>query len=318
MSSDFLETCRSRAAANPRRIVFPEGNDERVVQAAREYANEGLGSSVIMNATSLASSDGVIPFDEVDDRDDWLERCVEAYHQARKHKGLSVSDARAALQDPALLAALLVRTGFVDAGVAGAQLSTPVVVRAGILGVGVEDGGGLVSSFFLMVWRDRVFTYADCGVVPDPTAEQLAQIAISSARSHERIVAEPARVALLSFSTKGSADHPRVAKIREALSIVVQREPELMIDGELQFDAAHVADVAARKAPDSEVAGRANVFIFPDLDSGNIAYKITERLGGATALGPLLQGLSSPWMDLSRGCTASDVLHVATIASLLA
>ncbi len=245
------------------------------------------------------------------------QRCIDRLVENRRHKGMTPERAVEALSDRLMFAALLTSIGFVDACVAGSIATTASVLRAGIYGVGTKPGCSLVSSFFLMQWGDRMMTYADCAVVPDPDAEQLAEIAISSAESHQRLTGQMPRVAMLSYSTHGSASHDSVDKVIRGTQIAREKQPELLIDGELQFDSAFVPQVAARKAPASEVAGQANVFIFPDLNSGNIAYKITERLGQAIALGPLIQGLARPCMDLSRGCKSSDIVDVAAIASVL-
>ena len=309
---------REQARANPRRIVFPESHDPRVIAAARKFAELGLGVPVL-----IPREEGPPPSEitdlEIADVDEALsEKCANQLYENRKHKGLSPEGARQALGDPLLLSALMVKTGFVAGSVAGSLATTASVIRAGLYGIGPIAGGKIVSSFFLMQLSDRAVTYSDCGVVPDPDARQLAEIAISAAHSHHVLTSEPPRVALLSFSTRGSAEHARINTVRDAITIIRHRDPKLCVDGELQFDAALLPEVAERKAPDSEVAGRANVFIFPDLDSGNIAYKITERLAGAKALGPLIQGLAHPFMDLSRGCRVDDIVDVAVIASVMA
>lgn len=311
--SNVIESLRNRVKRDPKRIVFPESKDPRVVKAAIEFERLKLGKAVLIgsadtNLESISFSDEKL-----------LSRCVDQLVSNRKHKGMTSALAmETVLNDSLLFGALLVRTGTVDGSVAGSIATTASVIRAGLYGVGARPGRKLVSSFFLMQLADRALTYADCGVVPDPDYEQLGEIAVTAAENHQLLTGEKPLVAMLSFSTKGSAHHPRVEKVRKALQHAQQLAPELAIDGELQFDAAFVDSVAERKAPDSGVAGKANVFVFPDLDSGNIAYKITERLAGAQALGPLVQGLAKPCMDLSRGCTVKDIVDVAVIASVLA
>lgn len=312
--SDVLRQLRARAAERPRRIVFPEPDDPRVLEAAEVLARDELAHPLIIGREAPAGCEPVIPEGE------GFERCVQTLTARRAHKGMTEDRARDQIaSQPLLHAALCVQTGLADASVAGSVASTANVIRAALMGVGTAEGVSLVSSFFLMCLRDgRCLTYADCGVVPDPDAEQLAEIARVAAASHTRMTGESARVAMLSFSTRGSAQHALVDKVRQATERLREQAPDLAVEGEIQFDAAFDPAVGQRKAPESPVAGQANVFIFPNLDAGNIAYKITQRLGGAQAIGPLVQGLAKPCMDLSRGCSVQDIVDVACVASVLA
>jgi phosphotransacetylase len=297
----------------PRRVAFADGDDDRVRTAATHLATLGL-RPVLVCAETWEPPAGVEvrTIDELADGDVGGE--VDALARAA---GKNEEHALAIRHDPVYLAACLTRRGDTDATVAGAARPTSDVLRAGLQVIGLDPGvQSLTSSFLLHMPDERVFCFADCGVIPEPTADQLADIARSSAGTFNALTGEQPVVALLSFSTKGSAEHSSLARLRRAHALVNEADPDLLIDGELQFDAALVSSVAARKAPDSAVAGHANVFVFPDLASANIGYKIAERLGGARCYGPLLQGLAGAINDLSRGCSVNDVVNVALISAM--
>lgn len=326
---DFISSLRTKAAALNKHIVLPEGDEPRMLHAAKIIEDSNMAQITILGNVeaikSLAASEGVelTRTNYLDPSNhSRLEEFANMYYELRKHKGMTQEKAREVVCDPLFCGALMVRAGMADGYVAGAKNSTGDVLRAAFQCIGTAPGCSIVSSCFVMIvpnceyGENGMMIFADCAINPNPTPEQLADIAISSAQTGKALCGFEPKVAMLSYSTVGSGVGPDVDAVVEATRIVREKAPNLMVDGELQADAALVPSIGKKKAPNSNVAGYANVLIFPDLNSANIGYKLVQRLAKAEAVGPISQGMAAPVNDLSRGCSVDDIVNVVAISCL--
>jgi len=315
----FLDKIMEQARRSPKRIVYPEGSDERVLKAAREVKDTRIADPLLLGspddickkAAHLGISlDGLSMIDP--GKSEKLMEYAHVFFDLRKHKGITADQAQQTMEDVSYFGAMMVRMEDADGMVSGAAHTTADTLRPAFQIVGTHRDHSLASSYFIILYGERIYFYADCGLVIDPNAEELHEIAVSTVRSAETFGLEP-RVAMLSYSTRSSGHGPSVDKVRLASDMVKKRLPDLIIEGEIQIDAALVPEVCERKCANSPLKGDANVLIFPDLNSGNIAYKLTERLVNAVALGPFIQGLNKPINDLSRGCSTGDIVGVTAV-----
>jgi len=327
-----VDVIYERAKANPQRIVLPEGSDERVLRAADVVLRKGYAKlTIIADEKQLAADTKRLGIDvsraEIINPKTYKDTAayIDEYYKMRQAKGMTLEEAKKTItENSVIFGGMLIRHGLADGFVAGAKFTTRDVAKAAIQCIGISREVGIMSSAFIMVFPDSTFgeqgilIFADCGIVPDPNAKQLAKIAIACGRLTNQLFDFPPRIAMLSYSTAGSGSGPTVDKVVEATKLAKEEAPDLLIDGELQGDSAIVKEVAAKKCPNSQVAGRANILVFPDLNAGNIGYKLAQRFAKAKALGPLIIGAQRPCSDLSRGCTAEEVVGIVAITSVRA
>lgn len=326
---EFINQLKAKAKANKKTIVLPEGEEERTLKAADIIIGEGFANIILIgNPEVIAESKAKYGLGNIeratvvnplshDKKEDYINLLLEL----RRSKGLTEEKAATLVEDPLYLATLMIKNGDADGEVAGALNATGDVLRPAFQIVKTLPGISVVSGAFIMIMKDKEFgdngmmVFADCAVHPNPTASELAEIAVTTGKTTKSIAGIEPRIAMLSFSTKGSAKHEMVDKVREATELAQKMAPEMKIDGEMQADAAIIPAIGKSKAPDSEIAGKANVLVFPTLETGNISYKLVQRMAGAEAIGPVLQGMAAPINDLSRGCSVSDIVNLVAITA---
>ena len=327
----FMEIIKEKAKKNIKHIVLPEGTDERMLRATEIIHNQKIAKITLLGDKKAIKAKAkkfgidikeatILHPVEQENLQEW----ANEYYEMRKHKGMTPEVALNTMKNELFYGAMMVRKGIADGGVAGAINSTGDVMRATFHLIGKAEGASIASSCFAMIipefmgQKDYVLFFADCAVIPNPDSFQLADIAIATAETRKALIGDEPLVAMLSFSTKGSAKHEIVDKVIQATKLVKERRPDIKIDGELQLDAAIIPEIGKKKAPESEIAGKANVLIFPDLNAGNIGYKLVERIANANAVGPFTQGLAKPFNDLSRGCSTEDIVNVVAVTAVKA